>query len=176
MKRVLRTIAIYAVISVVTIALLDVALIALDILPPNYPRGHAQLGWVTSIPTGKVEQVRCKENSTGEILRYQLNGDGIRSSFTAQRLRHDTSLFTIAATGDSQTDLCAPNEAVHFGAMETFLKEQGIPAAVFAYGAGRYSPLQAYLAVKQPIADYHADALVLKHLHRQRLLRHVPDR
>lgn len=153
--------AVYVAIIAATLVVLDLVLIVFDIAPPHYQRGHPQLGWVTGLPTGKVDTAWCIENSTGDTLRFIRNEDGIRSEYPATRLQADTALFTVAATGDSQTDLCAPNGQVHFGVVESELRRQGVPAAVFAYGAGKYSPLQAYLAVKEPIERYHADALIL---------------
>jgi hypothetical protein len=45
--------------------------------------------------------------------------------------------------------------------MERELRAADVNAAVFAYSAGRYSPLQAYLAVRKPARDYSASAVVL---------------
>ena len=160
-KRFLKMLAVYSAIIVATLAVVDLAMIALNIFPPHHTPGHPELGWVTGSPTGRVESVPCVENSTGETLRYARNEDGIRTAFPAERLKTDTALYKVAVGGDSQTDLCAPNEATHFGVMQSALTAAGIPAATFAYGAGKYSPLQAYLAIKKPAAQYHANALVL---------------
>lgn len=160
-KRFLKTLAVYLAITVATLAIVDVVMILLNLFPPHYTPGHPELGWVSGSATGRMESVRCVEMSTGAVIHYDRNEDGIRTSLPAKRLREDTSLLKIAVGGDSQTDLCAPNAATHFGVMETELRRAGFPAAVFAYGAGKYSPLQAYIAVKKPIADYHADVLVL---------------
>src|SRR5207247_758775 len=67
----------------------------------------------------------------------------------------------IAVTGDSQTDLCAPNAETHPGVLETELVAQGLPAVVLAYGVGRYSPLQDYLAFRKVLRPYNPDAWVL---------------
>jgi hypothetical protein len=45
--------------------------------------------------------------------------------------------------------------------MERELNLMTLPSAVFAFGAGKYSALQAYLAVREPIQQYSADAFVL---------------
>ena len=49
--------------------------------------------------------------------------------------------------GDSHTELCVPNAETHFGVLERELTATGMNAAVFAYGAGKYSLPQAYLAL-----------------------------
>ena len=45
--------------------------------------------------------------------------------------------------------------------MERELNSMALQSAVFAFGAGKYSPLQTYLAVREPIQQYSADAFVL---------------
>ena len=159
--RFLKAATLYAVILVVTLVLLDLVLMATGLFPPQYTPGHPDLGWVTGRPTGQMHDDVCVENSTGEVLHYKRNEEGIRADSTVQWLRSDTSSFKIGVGGDSQTDLCAANSAVHFGVMEKTLRAHGIPAIAFAYPAGKYAPLQAYLALRKPIAEYHAKALVL---------------
>jgi hypothetical protein len=73
----------------------------------------------------------------------------------------DSSHVRIGVTGDSQTDLCTPNEKLHAGVLESELDAQGVPAMVMTYGAGRYSPLQGYLAFRKVLRPYHPQVLVL---------------
>jgi len=161
LKRFFKGAAVYLLIIVVTLALIDAALIATGLFPPKWVPGHAVLGWVSAFPTGEMREYPCTEYSTNSNYRYQRNEDALRTSQSARRLRSDTAGFRIGVGGDSQTDLCAPNEQVHFGVLESELRARGVPAVVFAYGAGKYSPLQAYLAVKQNLDAYHAGAIVL---------------
>ena len=160
-RRILKGAAVYGVITIVTLVIFDLVLIGLKLFPPFVIPGDPELGWVTALPTGKMEQQPCVEYSTRERFTYARNEDAVRTSYSAATLRSDTSLYTVGVTGDSQTDLCAANEDVHFGVLEKGLRDRGIKAAVFARGAGKYSPLQAYLAVKKRVVEYHADALVL---------------
>jgi hypothetical protein len=157
----IRNAAIYTAIIVGTLVIVDLLLMMLNILPPTYSRGHAEFGWVSGMPTGRFETVRCLENASQVEMSYVRNEDGVRTSSPSSQLRTDTSVYGIAVGGDSQTDLCAANAETHFGVMEQSLRQVGIPAVAFAYGAGKYSPLQAYLAANKWIGEYHADAFVL---------------
>lgn len=156
----LRT-AQYGAIILVTLILLDLTLMALGLFPPTYEYGEPDLGWVASPPTGLVRQDRCIEFSTGEQFRYTRNEDGVRTSLSAAELHALRGRPVVGVTGDSQTDLCAPNDQTHPGAMERELQARGVPAVAAAYGAGRYSPVQAYLAFKKRLAPYGPRAFVL---------------
>ena len=160
-KRLLGNLAIYALIIVVTLVVVDLILMGLGLFPPTYDYGHPKLGWVSSPPTGKMREDHCLDLITKQKVGYTRNEDGLRTEYSSAALRQADTLFKVAVSGDSHTQLCAPNERVHFGVMERELDAQGMQSAVFAYGAGMYSPLQAYLAVKDAIERYSADALVL---------------
>lgn len=161
LKRFLKGAVIYAAIIVITLGVIDLILIATGMFPPRWVPGHPTLGWVSAFPTGEMREYGCLEYSTDSSYRFMRNEDAMRTGISAAQLRSDTTGFRIAVGGDSQTDLCAPNERVHFGFLESDLRARGVPAVVFAYGAGKYSPLQAYLAVKPTLSAYHADAVVL---------------
>ena len=160
-RRFFRAALLYSAIVAVTLVVADLLMIAFDVFPPPHNPGDAVAGWVAARPTGEARRMSCWEFALNRSYEYERNEDAVRTSFSAQQLRSDEGLFTIAVTGDSQTELCAPNELTHFGVLERELRSGGIPAAAFSYAAGKYSPLQAYLAVKQPMADYAADVLVL---------------
>ena len=153
--------AVYSAIVLGTLVLLDLGMIALGLFPPSYDYGDLDAGWVAARPTGQMEQAACTEYSTGDPAIYQRNEDAARTSVGAQRLREEPELFTIAVGGDSQTDLCAPNGQTHFGVLERELSARGQETVTFAYGAGKYSALQAYFAVRRLIDAYSADAFVL---------------
>jgi len=161
LRRFLKGAVIYAGIIAVTLVIVDLILIGLNLFPPKYTPGDPQLGWISGEPTGHMQTVRCLEYSTNTHWTYTRNEDGIRTELSSAVLREDTSGIKLAVGGDSQTDLCAPNSAVHWGVMERELRARNIPVRVFAYPAGKYSPLQQYLALKKSIADYHADGLIL---------------
>jgi hypothetical protein len=139
----------------------DRALIALDLFPPTYNYGHPTVGWVSANATGRMVEERCPNLAAKRIAVFTRNEDGMRTAHSAQELRRNPSVFKVAVGGDSHTDLCEPNDKVHFGVMERELNSLALQSAVFAFGAGKYSPLQAYLAVREPIQQYSADALVL---------------
>jgi len=161
LRGVLRAIGIYFLITVATLALADVVLIATGLFPPIVRPGHAELGWVAARPTGEMRTGSCTEYASGVSYDFQRNEDAMRTSFSAESLAADTMLVSIAVGGDSQTELCAPNDSTHFGFLDRDLRAGGTRAAVFAYGAGKYSPLQAYLALRPSMAKYHADVFVL---------------
>jgi hypothetical protein len=85
----------------------------------------------------------------------------MRTTHSAQELRQAAGVFKVAVGGDSHTDLCEPNDKIHFGVMERELNSLSLQSAVFAFGAGKYSPLQAYLALREPMQQYSANAFVL---------------
>lgn len=161
LKRFVVAVAVYSAIIVVTLIVVDVVLIALNLFPPRYVPADPELGWVTHPATGRVEVKSCMEGSSRRVFRYTRNEDAVRSDLTSAQLRTAPNELKIAVGGDSQTDLCAPNSDTHFGVMESELEAKRIPAIVFARPAGKYSPLQAYLALKNPIAAYGAKAFVL---------------
>jgi hypothetical protein len=158
-RRVLAGLLTYTVIVAVTLAGIDGVCIALDLFPPKYRDGDAALGWRPALGTGQMVMNRCEEFSTGQILEYQRNEDGIRTSLSRKDAQSDARA-KIAVTGDSQTDLCAPNAETHPGVLESELVAHAIPAVVLAFGAGKYSPLQEYLAFKQVVRPYHPQVLV----------------
>jgi hypothetical protein len=160
-RRFASNVAVYALITAGSLAVADIALIALGLFPPPYAPGDAALGWTAGRATGEVYEDGCTDLTSGKQVLYTRNEEGIRSSRSAAVLRNNDGTVKIAVSGDSHTELCAPNEQVHFGVLERALTTAGVAAATFSNGAGKYSPLQAYLAVKQPIADYEASVLVL---------------
>ena len=160
-KRLFKGILVYGAIVLVTLALLDAALMLTGLFPPTHEYGHPELGWVAAPSTGRMEEVRCLEFSRNQVFEYLRNEDGYRTSHSSEKLAGRDDLLEIAVTGDSHTDLCAPSDSIHFGVTEAILKSAGREAAAFSNAAGRYSPLQAYLAVAKGIDAYSADVLVL---------------
>jgi hypothetical protein len=160
-KAIAINLALYSAIILGTLVVVDLALNALGLFPPTYDYGDPDAGWVAAVPSGGLLEADCIEFSTGERATYTRNEDAARTSISARRLREDSALFAIAVSGDSQTELCASNAQTHFGVLERELTAQGHQAVAFAYGAGKYSPLQAYLAVRKLIGAYAADAFVL---------------
>lgn len=160
-RRYARSAASYLAIVIVTFALLDVVLIVTGLFPPWYDYGVPGLGWVAAPPTGEMSEGVCTEFSRGERYTFSRNEDGYRTATSAADLVGPGDAFEIGVTGDSHTDLCAPNEQTHFGVTERELTAAGIPSVAFGYGAGRYSPLQAYLAIRPGLERYAADALIL---------------
>jgi hypothetical protein len=153
--------ALYAGIVAATVIIMDLVMIAADIFRPAYQYGDPEVGWVAGRPAGHMYQDRCRDHSAGRSVLYTRNEDGVRTSYPARQLREDSTAFKIGVTGDSHTDLCASNAETHFGVLERALRDQGRMALVFADGAGRYSPLQAYLAIRKQLREYAADVLVL---------------
>jgi hypothetical protein len=160
-KRLLLATAQYGGIALGTLLAADVACIVLGVFPPKYEYGDPAVGWVAASPTGVIWEYGCTEYSTGVRYTYTRNEDGVRTHLSAGELVTDSQRYLIAVTGDSQTDLCAPNAQTHAGVLERALSANGVRAAVVAYGAGRYSPVQDYLVFKKALLKYRPDAFVL---------------
>jgi hypothetical protein len=144
-----------------TLLLVDVVCIALGLFPPTHNYGDPELGWRSANATGHMTFGQCIDFATGDVIRYRRNEDGVRTSLSRRLITSDSTSVKIGVTGDSQTELCAPNEQIHSGVLESTLVSRGVPAEVFTYGAGRYSPLQAYLAFRKVLRPYHPAVLVL---------------
>ena len=160
-RRIAIGVLVYAAVTALTLFAVDRVLIAMDLFPPTYNYGHPTVGWLSANPTGRTVQERCPNLATKQVIAYTRNEDGMRTSHSAKELRENPGVFKVAVGGDSHTDLCAPNDQIHFGAMERELNSLALQSAVFAFGAGKYSPLQAYLAVREPMQQYSANAFVL---------------
>lgn len=157
--RVRRGAVVVAIITT-TLVLADVVCNVLHLFPPVYDYGDPDLGWRAAAVSAAVHDDRCV-NPLGSAVRYTRNEDGIRTAVSVADLRADRRRIKIAVTGDSQTDLCAPNPDVHFGVLERELDARGVPVVVLPYGVGRYSPLQDYLAFREILKKYEPRVLVL---------------
>jgi hypothetical protein len=151
----------YSLVLVVTLVLFDVACIVLGIFPPPRNPGDPDLGWRASRVADTMQEGVCLEFSTGETIRYQRNEDGIRTSLRRADTTSGAAEIRIAVTGDSHTELCAPNEQLHSGYLASQLRDLGVPAVALTYGVGRYSPLQDYLAFRTVLKPYRPDVLIL---------------
>ena len=160
-KRLAAGLLVYALVTALTLFVVDRALIAMDLFPPRYDYGHPTVGWVSAYATGRMVDERCVNLATRQTVVFKRNEDGMRTTHSAQELRQNPAVFKVAVSGDSHTELCEPSDRVHFGVMERELNALALQSAVFAFGAGKYSPLQAYLAVREPMQHYAADAFVL---------------
>lgn len=151
----------YATITAGTLVAIDLICVAFGLFPPRHRFGDANLGWRSAAATGKMSTGRCVEFSTGDTIAFARNEDGVRTWLRRDQILNDSTRVKIGVTGDSQTDLCSPNAILHSGVLEAALNADGVPAAVLTYGAGRYSPLQAYLAFREVLSPYHPQVLVL---------------
>jgi len=154
------TAAPYVGFTAATLIVVDLLCNLFGLFPPTHDYGDLDVGWLAAVRTASIHYDRCVQAS-GEVVQYVRNEDGIRTNFSVQQLLADRGTFKIAATGDSQTDLCAPNSQVHAGILERELNANGVRAIVLPYGVGRYSPLQSYLVFKKVLKKYAPDALVL---------------
>lgn len=156
----LKSAGVYLLIILGTLVVVDVVLIASGAFPPRYDYGHPELGWVAAEPSGDAFEDRCPDPATGGLVSYRRNEAGLRATASTTRLATEDA-FEVAVGGDSHTELCMANELTHFGVAERELEAMGIDAAVFALGAGKYSPLQGFMAVDGPLREFEAEALVL---------------
>jgi hypothetical protein len=139
--------------------MLELALRVLNLATPTYNYGDSEVGW-RAPSTGAMRTDTCWDLVAEANVTFLRNESGARSPHSMEVLRSD-SVFTVAASGDSHTDLCAPDSLVHFGITEQLLRDSGVPAASFSTGAGKYSPLQAYLATRSLLAESQAKVFVL---------------
>jgi hypothetical protein len=160
--RFLKYVLVYAGIIVVTLLVIDGICIASGLFPPGMNYGDADLGWRSGEPTGRMAIGKCTEFSTGETKIFQRNEDGVRTGLSRATVLADTHRLRIGVSGDSQTDLCAPNDQISGGVLEAELNAHGHPSAVLTYGAGRYSPLQAYLAFRKMLVPYRPNVFILQ--------------
>jgi len=151
----------YMGVTIVTLVVLDLVLIATGLFPPVGRYGHADVGWVASPPSDSVLSYQCYDQPTRSSVTIQRNERGYRTDLSEVELARPNDWFELAVTGDSHTDQCMTNEEMHFGVMAGELTAAGVENAVFSFGAGRYSPLQEYLAVVQGVRDFESDALVI---------------
>jgi hypothetical protein len=161
LEKIGRSAVVYAGIIALTLALLDLTLIVTGLFEPPSRYGDPVVGWVSTTASGSMEVYNCIDPGTGDRLPIERNERGYRTTYSEAELSGDSDWFEIAVTGDSHTDQCMTNETMHFGVMAEELRSLGTEAAVFAYGAGRYSPLQEYLAVREGMEDFAPDALVM---------------
>jgi hypothetical protein len=161
-RRFLSSVLAYSAIIVVTLVVVDGICVALNLFRPAMNYGDPDLGWRPARATGKMAIGKCQEFSTGETVIYERNDDGVRTGLTRAAVLADTSRLRIGVSGDSQTDLCAPNDQIPGGVLEALLNSHGHPATVLTYGAGRYSPLQDYLAFRKVLVPYRPNAFILQ--------------
>jgi len=152
---------VYLGITAVTLLVVDLACMALGLFPPSHNYGDPTLGWRPAGTSDQPQVGRCTEFMTGQTVTYARNEDGIRTSLSRSARTTDSGGVRIGVSGDSHTDLCAPNEEAHPGVLESALDSAGVPSSVLAYGAGKYSPLQAYLAFKEVLLPYRPRVFIL---------------
>jgi hypothetical protein len=160
-KRLLLRTALYAGITAATLGLVDLVCMLFGFFPPIHDYGDPDVGWVGFSPTGEMHTDWCVQYATGDTISFIRNEDGIRTHVGVDALLTDQQALKIAVTGDSQTELCAPNAETHAGFLESSLNANGTRTVVLPYGAGRYSPLQDYLVFKARLKKFEPDALVL---------------
>jgi len=159
-KTLFSSILLGAVLVAATLALCDIVLIGLDLFPPHYDYGEPDLGWAPFAP-GKIIRDTCIDNVTGHETTIVKNEMGIRTSVGVNELRLNKARFKIAVVGDSQTELCAPNEETHPGVLEEKMRRWDENTTVLSYGRGRYSPLQAYLLFKKRLKQFNPQVFVM---------------
>jgi len=148
-------------VTVVMLVVVDLALIVTGILPPSHDPGDPEVGWYAAPATGAMASTDCVEMQSRQRYAVTRNEDGVRSDSARAVLLGAGPALEVVVSGDSHTDLCAPNAQTHFGETATALAALGRPAIAYARGSGKYSPLQAYLAIKPLLSEYQPDVFVL---------------
>jgi hypothetical protein len=160
-KRIMLAALTYATIIAITLLVVDGVCMAFGLFPPRLDYGDPDLGWRPAAATGHMALGRCLDVSTGKTVDYQRNEDGVRTSRGRDELRADTASIKIGIIGDSQTDLCSTNAELPSGILESELRSEGIPVVALTYGAGKYSPLQDYLAFRKILKPYGPKVLLM---------------
>ncbi len=155
-----KTAAIVAGIVVTTLVITDLVCNLFGLFPPKQEFGDPDVGWLAARRASTVRYDGCLQMS-GTAVRFLRNEDGVRTSLSVNEILADHQKFKIGDTGDSQTDLCAPNSETHAGVLQQELDAHGANAMVLPYGVGRYSPLQDYLVFKKVLKHYGLDALIV---------------
>lgn len=162
LTRILRQTVTYLVIVLLTLATADVALIVFNLFPPTYHYGDPVLGWRPAPASGVMQTSTCWDPATGDTVKYRRNEDGVRTRLSAQELMVEGRWWKVVVVGDSQTELCSSDSTSEFGVLENSLRDGGIGnAAVLGYAAGRYSPLQAYMAFREAPHRYDPQVLIM---------------
>ena len=159
-KRVRATLTYFAIV-IATLVVVDIILVGFDLFPPTMSYGDPDLGWRPAEATGHMALGRCVEVMSGRIIDYSRNEDGVRTDRSRAQLANRASGIAIGVVGDSHTDLCSTNEQLHSGVLESALHSDGLDATVFTYGAGKYSPVQEYLAYRLVLKPYRPQVLVV---------------
>jgi len=157
----LRGASVAIVIVAVTLAATDTVMSAIGVFPPKANYGDPLLGWRSAGRSSGMQVGVCHEYESGSTFKYIRNEDGIRTGWTKQALLSDNSHVLVGVGGDSQSDLCAPNDSVHSGVLQADLDAHGIPSIALLYASGRYSPLQSYIALRDVVIPYDPAVLVL---------------
>jgi hypothetical protein len=125
-------------INVAILAILDFALVKLDLLSPPLAFGMPGVGF-----------------GNPGVLRS--------SRFGVPRLGDVPHKITAAMVGDSHSQLIFANRLdTHEFVLESALRAQGIPIEMISAGRGRYSPLQEYLLFKLELREeYHPQLLLM---------------
>ena len=103
------------VVTTLTLVVIDIVLIMAGLFPPVVNQGHPTVGWLGALPTGERENSVCIEPATGSLVRFPRNEDGVRTAHPRSAFVDGSVGLRVAFGGDSHTELCAPNEEVHFG-------------------------------------------------------------
>src|SRR5262245_22477675 len=132
--RFLKHLLVNGAIVVVTLVVIDAICMTSGLFPPVMNYGDPNLGWLSGQPTGRMAIGKCTEFSTGETKIFQRNEDGVRTSLSRAAVLADTLRLRIGVSGDSQTDLCATNDQLPGGVLETELNAHRHPSTVITYG------------------------------------------
>ena len=149
---------------VAVLALCDVVLILLNILPPKHLYGDQTVGFLnpqgTGVPyTFQSDHWRYSQSDSGLIA---VNERGFRSDRTIRQIHSSPKKNSICVIGDSHTDLPYKNEYTHPFVLQRCLIESGFrDVEVFAAGRGSYSPLQACLYYENFVQDLQPSVLIL---------------
>lgn len=160
-RRFFTKVVVYAVIIVVTLLAVDGICMAFGLFPPTHNYGDAVLGWRPAEATGRMALGRCTDFSADTMVAYSRNEDGVRTNLAREQILADSVSVKIAVAGDSHTELCTANSQLHAGVLEADLTQQGVSSIALTYGAGKYSPLQEYLAFRTVLRPYRPHVLVL---------------
>jgi len=145
------------------IGFLDLVLIVSNLFPPTNLYGDEKVGFLLPPATGtrytyQSSHSRFIASDTGAIT---VNERGCRTDRTIEEIRNAPKDLTLCVIGDSQTELPYRLEYTHAYVLQRELKRSGLDTEVLAAGRGGFSPLQAFIYLKEFVIDLKPSVIIL---------------
>jgi hypothetical protein len=165
LRRGLRASVPYLIITVITLALLDGAMMATGAFPPRYKKGHPTLGFYEFRHQDGGYHRRCPLPECGgkPYKEFWKNEEGFFSSRSMPDFLERPTGKRVVTLGDSHGDLTYAFPYTHMGVLERELRAGGWQGAeVLGAGHGRWSPMQSLTLYEEKLSPpIHPEVVVL---------------